>query len=90
MMDALIQTDIFFFVTTVVTIVIGIIGAIVLTCLAFLLNDLRQIAKTVRRQADLVATDVDDLRKEIQKEGVKVKSLVNFTQKIYKRSTKKK
>ena len=89
-MDTLIQADIFFFVTTVITIVVGILVAVSLIYLAFLLKDLKHIAHTVRTGADILADDVNDLRKEIKREGIKVKSLVNFTKKVYKRGNAKK
>ena len=89
-MDTLIQADIFFFITTVITIVVGILVAVTLIYLVFLLKDLKHIAHTVRTGADILADDVNDLRKEIKREGVKVKSLVNFTKKVYKRGNAKK
>ena len=90
MMDTLIQADIFFFVTTVVAIVVGILVAVVLTYSALALRDLRHIAHTVRTGADLLADDIHDLRHEIKHDGVKLKSLINLTKKVYKRSKTKK
>ena len=87
-MDAFLQLDIFFFVTTVVTILVGILIAIALAYLAFILRDLKHITYTVRSGADILAEDIGDLRDEIKREGVKIKSLVDFTKKVYKRSSK--
>lgn len=88
-MDSLIQADIFFFVTTIVTIVVGILIAVAITYLVFVLRDLKHIAHTVRTGADILADDVSDLRDEIKREGVKMKSLVNFSKKVYSRRKKK-
>ncbi len=90
LMDTLIQADIFFFVTTVVTIVIGVLIAVGLTYLVFVLRDLKHISHTVRTGADILADDISGLSQDIRRNGVKVKSLVDFTKKVYKRTTKAK
>lgn len=88
-MDSLIQADIFFFVTTIVTIVVGILIAVTLTYLVFVLRDLKHIAHTARTGADILADDVHDLRNELKRKGAKVKSIIDFSKKVYGRRKKK-
>ena len=89
-MNSLIQADIFFFVTTIVTIVVGILIAVALTYLVFMLRDLKHIAHTVRTGADILADDVNDLRGNIKRKGAKVKSMIDFSKKVYQRGNAKK
>lgn len=78
-MDTLIQADIFFFITTVITIVVGIILAVALVYVVSLLKDFKYIVKIIREGTDALAQDIHDLRREAKKEGLKVKSLLSFT-----------
>lgn len=89
-MNTLLQADIFFFVTTVVTIIVGVLVATVLVYTALLLKDLKHIARTVKNSTDSLADDVGDLRQEIRRKGVGIRSLVDFTKNIYKRRSKTK
>ena len=89
-MDTLIQADIFFFITTIVTMVVGILVAILLVYAVFLVKDLKHIVRTWRAGTDILAKDATNLRAAIIKGGVKAKSLLDLTKLFYKRGNAKK
>lgn len=66
---AFVHMDIFFFVTTVVTVVVGTLVAVLLYYLVCVLKDIRDITNTVKREARGVAADFRAVRTDIR-EGV--------------------
>jgi uncharacterized protein YoxC len=88
--NELIHADIFFFVTTIAVIVISVLFAIILAYVAAILKDLKGISRKVKDETEAIAQDMDDLRDEIRKEGVKLKPLVKFGKKIFSRDSKSK
>lgn len=67
-MNTLIHADIFFFITTIVTIVLGILLAIALIYITIILADIREISRIARRESDEIAEDIHVLRKEVHSE----------------------
>lgn len=63
------KMDIFFLVTTLVVLLVGVLFSVVLTYLIRILRDISEITGTVRREADGIADDISAMRTEI-KEGV--------------------
>jgi hypothetical protein len=68
MNSTLIHADIFFFITTIVVIALGIVLVVLFIYLVIILKDVREISRTVRRESDEIATDVDMLRQEMRQE----------------------
>jgi uncharacterized protein YoxC len=83
-MATLIHADIFFFVTTVAVIVIGIAFTIVLLYIANVLRQLRDVIKEVKEETVLVREDLGRFRSNVRQEGWKVKSLVDAALSIFK------
>jgi len=75
-MDAFLQMDIFFIVTTVVVVVIGVFVALVLFYVVRLLRTLERIARDVEGEAKAIISDIDDVRAKARIEGFKVGQLL--------------
>jgi hypothetical protein len=89
-MDTLIHADIFFFVTTIVVVVLGIALLIALIYLIQALRKIRNIVEQVREETVLFREDVKDLRSSIRREGFTIAHAFSFVQKlISKRKSKK-
>ena len=94
-MSELLHADIFFFITAVVVIIIGVGSAIVLYYLVLILRDIRAITKKVRSATDVIGEDLTELHTTLKSEGLRMRhvfdSLLTFvTGGIYGKSRKKK
>lgn len=89
-MNTLIHADIFFFVTTIVVVVVGLLFVIALIYLIKVLNRIKTIAEQVRDETVLFREDIHDLRDSVRREGFKVKSLFDFGYSFFKRRSGKK
>ncbi|HVN26812.1 MAG TPA: hypothetical protein VMT99_04170 [Candidatus Paceibacterota bacterium] len=84
-MSELIHADIFFFVTTIVVIVVGATLTVALIYLSRVLSDVKVITEQVREETVLVRTDVKDLRDGIRREGFRIERFLAFFKSIAKR-----
>ena len=89
-MTTLIHADIFFFVTTVAVIAVGIVFTIVLIYLANVLRQVRDVIQEVKEEAVLVRGDIAQCRNNIKQGEGKLKSLVDMALNIFKFKKSKK
>ena len=61
-MQTLIHADIFFFITSIVTVLMGIGMVIILIFVILILKNLYRLSETVNTEAGFIAKDIDDLR----------------------------
>jgi hypothetical protein len=85
-MDTLIHADIFFFVTTVVVIVVGIALTVALIYLANVLSDIKEITKQVKEETILFREDIGELRGDIKKEGFRIERFMAFLKNLFKKT----
>ena len=83
-MDQFLQMDIFFFVTTIVVIVVGILMVAILISLWRILKYMESISKDVSEESVLLRGDIAELRSKI-KTGSSVLALGGFLSKAFKR-----
>jgi hypothetical protein len=83
-MNDFIHADIFFVVTTVVVIVVGLVFTIALIYLIQILRRVRDVAEQIREETILFREDVHELRDSVKREGFKIKNLLNFFQNVVK------
>lgn len=81
-MDTLIHADIFFFVTTIVVIMVGLLFIVALIYLIKILYSVKRIAEEVRDETILFREDVHELRDSIKREGFKLKNLLGMFQRF--------
>lgn len=77
-MDTLIHADIFFFVTTIVVVVIGIVITVALIYLVKIFSDIKAITREVKEETILFRQDLGNLRNDIQREGFRLERLWSF------------
>lgn len=66
----LVQADIFFFVTTIAVVFIASLSVVAIIYVVRILNDLRYVSGVVRRETDLLAENIDEMREEVKRKGV--------------------
>lgn len=67
-MESLIHADIFFFITTIIVIALGIILIIIFIYIAKILADIREISRIARSESEDIADDIHMIRSEVQSE----------------------
>ena len=85
-MTTLIHADIFFFVTTIVVVIVGIALTIALIYLAKVLSDVKDITKEVKEETILFREDIGELRGDIKKEGFRIERLLMFVKNLFKKT----
>lgn len=74
-MDSLLQSDIFFFVTTIAVAVATILLIVCFVYIIRVLRDVRSITSRVKKETDNLSNDVADVRRTLRQEGAKLTDL---------------
>ena len=92
-MDTLIKADIFFFLTSVVVVILAILVAVALFYIVRILRDIKILSTKVREEGDKIVDDVDELRIGLKKNSLKITGVflafVNFLKKKSRKFSKK-
>jgi len=94
-MDTLAKADIFFFVTTIVVVLLGVVVLIILIYVTYIMRELHQVMKIVRRESELISEDIAELRTKVTVQGFKWSFIFAFIRKLwagrssYKKASKK-
>lgn len=86
-MDSLLKSDIFFFITSVVVIIIGIGVVIVVSYIVNILRDVKDVSKTVKEETEEIAGDISQLRTKV-KSGIAVVGMSAFFKRLFAQSKK--
>ena len=89
-MDSFLKMDIFFFVTTVVVVVLGILSVLILLRIWRILGYVERISCDISEESALVRSDIATLRSDIRTHGFKLRYLKAFFTNALKRFTNKK
>ncbi len=88
-MADIVQADIFFFITTIAVIVVGIGLVIFLYYAITITQDIRFIVKKVRKLSDEFEKDFVDMRAQIKSEGLRIGTIFNFISRFFKSKSSK-
>ncbi|OGC88438.1 hypothetical protein A2419_01695 [Candidatus Adlerbacteria bacterium RIFOXYC1_FULL_48_26] len=93
-MNDLLHANIFFFITSVATVLIAMLVSVVLFYIARIMRDISGIVRKINSVSDDLEQDFQDLRREIKNEGTKVRTIVDvalgfFLSRVQKRTTRK-
>src|SRR6185295_8910386 len=69
-MSTLIHADIFFFVTTIAVVLIAGFFIVAIIYIVSILNDIHYISGVVRKETDLLAEDLEEIRDKMKREGI--------------------
>lgn len=96
-MNSLIHADIFFLITSVAVVILGIIIAIGLVYLVRILRNVRDISEDVKHisgnakvESDHLAEDVADLRANVRHRGFRIASFTNLFSRLFKKRKRSK
>jgi hypothetical protein len=88
-MNSFLEMDIFFFITTIVVVAIGVLFVVILVRIWRILGHVEEISKDVSAESALMRDDIADLRASIRAQGLKVSYLKTFLSQALKRFTGK-
>ena len=77
-MDEFLKMDIFFVVTTLVVLAVGIVTVLILLRVWRILGHVERITQQISEESALLRQDIAHLRSNIQEEGFKVTRFVRF------------
>jgi hypothetical protein len=77
-MTEVVHADIFFFITAIVVLVVGVGAAIIACYVILILRDVRAMVRKVRKASDEIEEDFEALRATIKNEGMRVRSIVEL------------
>lgn len=89
-METLIKADIFFFVSTIVLVLISIGVIISLVYVIKILRNVTDVSKRVKEESAEIITDIHDLRGNIRHEGFKMGFILRFFKRLFGRGNKSK
>ena len=72
------HADIFFFITSIATVVLTILLAIALYYAIRILHDVREVTEKIRKASNDLERDLDHLRNTVKGEGMRVKMIVEM------------
>jgi hypothetical protein len=82
-MDTLIHADIFFFVTTIAVVVVGIALTVLIVYLVKVLRSVRKITDMVGDETVLLRHDISDLRSEIRARGARAVGAMDWFERFF-------
>lgn len=91
-MDPFLKMDIFFFVTTLVVLVLGGMSILIMLKLWKIMGHIERIAELAEHESGLIKEDIDQLRADVRKRGFKLLSFMRFLGRLadnFTRVTKK-
>lgn len=74
-MNSLIHADIFFYITTIVVLILAFLVSILIFFLIRTFKHIADIAERVKRESTHIIDDVSELREKIKEEGTKMASV---------------
>lgn len=77
-MDLVLQTNIFFYITSAAVVVVTVLVCIVLYYLVRILRDVRDMTDRMRRGSEALASDLESLRVSVKEEGMRLRDLAAF------------
>ena len=75
-MESIIHADIFFFVTTIIAIILGILLIIIFIYFIKIIADVREISRIARNETTDLASDIQEIRSEVKDELKRGSSVV--------------
>ena len=77
-METLIHADIFFFISSVSSVLFAVGFVVVVVYVVRILDDMKHISTKMREEGDRIVEDVEVLREKAKEEGVRIKSVFDF------------
>lgn len=77
-MDALAKSDIFFFITSVATVVVSALIVVALVYFIRVLRDVKEISARAKDEAGRLAEDITAFRSEVRVQGARAKEVTAF------------
>ncbi len=77
------HADIFFFVTTILVIVLAMLAAVLVYYAIKIARSVFSITETVRKESENVAEDIASFRQQMKQEGQKAKGMWGIAKKLF-------
>ena len=71
------KSDVFFFITSTAVVVLSLVLLVAFYYLIKILRDVKDISHTVKRESELISSDVDAVRRSIKKKSKQVGAFIS-------------
>lgn len=80
-MDSFIHADVFFFITSIAVIMVTAFSVAALIYLVRILRDFNKISSKVKDETELIADDINQLRRKTKAGGLRLANFLSFLRK---------
>ena len=88
-MTEIAKSEIFFFVTTIIVVVLGILSTVILVYGIYIFKNIKEISDRIKKESELISDDIRELRAnlraELRTEGRHWKAVGKFVRSILSR-----
>ena len=84
-MEGILKSDIFFFITSVTVLFLGVAGLFVMVQIYHILKEVKEIARQTRQGAEGILEDLDDIRDAVRSKGFGIRTLFNVFRGIFEK-----
>lgn len=77
-MTEILQTNIFFFITSVAVVAVTILIGVILFYVVMILKDVKDVSERVKKGVGIVGKDLATLRRGVKKSGTKAQGIVGL------------
>ena len=77
-MSEVLQTNVFFFITSVAVVAVTILIGVALFYLVSILRNVRDISDKLKKGSDVLGKDLSEFRTVVKRDGVKARNIVEF------------
>ena len=88
-MNDFLKMDIFFVVTTILVLVVGVVMFLIALRIWHILGSIERIAKIAETESELIREDIAILRADIRREGFKISSLFRLFKSMFTKHSSK-
>jgi len=89
-MTSIIKADVFFFITSISVVVVGILLTVALVYAIRTLQDIRKFSRRLLKEGDEILTDITEAREYIKKKGGQIATATGVIRRFVSRGRKKK
>lgn len=87
-MESVLKSDIFFFITSFVVILLGVAGLVIAAQIYRVLKEIERIAKNTSQATEWILEDFDEMREAIREKGLRLRFFLNFFKGLFERNSR--
>ena len=83
-MDIVLQTNIFFYITSIAVIVVTVLLVVALFYLIAIIRNVKEISDRLRKGTEILSEDIGEFRDNVKRDGMRFMHVVRFIGKAFR------